>query len=203
MGEYKMLFCMQLRFFWPGLRKDVKEWVKGCAHCNSYDIRKTRKSELCSSWPVTSPFYIMHVDLWAPGKLVNKQSGKTMMLLNAMCDLPQFVVSWITENPTAESLAQLFIEDVVLTFGMVAVIDVDTDSKFLKEFEQMCIALKMCFWPLACGNHKAMWVERYYHFLNKTQMIVGQDRGMHEILHFKCKNITICLEQIYLGAWQL
>ena len=53
------------------------------------------------------------------------------MLMNAMCDLTQFVVSSIIENPTAESLAQLFMEDVVLTFGMVAVVVVDADSKFL------------------------------------------------------------------------
>ena len=180
MGEYKTLFRMRLRFFWPGLRKDVKEWIKGCAHCNSYNIWKTRKSELYFSWPVTSPFYIMHVDLWAPGKIVNKQTGKTQMLLNSMCDLTQFVVSSITENPTAESLAQIFMEDVVLTFGMVAVVVVDADSKFLREFEQMCIALKMVFWPLARGNHKAMRVECYHRFLNKTQTIVGQDRGTHE-----------------------
>jgi len=134
MGEYKTLFRMRLRFFWPGLCKDVKEWVKGCAHCNSYNIWETRKSELYFSWPVTSPFYIMHVDLWAPGKMLNKQTGKTMMLMNTMCDLTQFVVSSIIENPTAESLAQLFMEDVVLTFGMVAVV-IDDRSKFLQEFE--------------------------------------------------------------------
>ena len=180
MGEYKTLFRMRLRFFWPGLRTDVKNWVKGCAHCNSYNIWKTRKSELYFSWPVTSPFYIMHVDSWAPGKMLNERTGKTMMLMNAMCDLTQFVVSSATENPTAESLAQTFMEDVVLTFGMVAVVVVDADSKFLREFEEMCKALKMVFWPLARGNHKAMRVECYHRFLNKTQTIVGQDRGTHE-----------------------
>ena len=180
MGEYKTLFRMRLRFFWPGLRKDVKEWVKGCAHCNSYNIWKTRKSELYFSWPVTSPFYIMHVDLWAPGKMLNKQTGKTMMLMNSMCDLTQFIVSSVIENPIAASLAQLFMEDVVLTFGMVAVVVVDADSKFLGEFEEMCKALKMIFWPLARGNHKGMGVERYHRFINKTQTIVGNDRGTHE-----------------------
>jgi len=122
MGEYKRLFWMRLRFFWSGLHKDVKEWVKGCTHCNSYKLWKTRKSELYFSWPVTSTFYIMHVDLWAPRKMLNKQTGKTMMLMNAMCDLTQFVVSTVIENPTAKSLAQLFMEDVVLTFEMVAVV---------------------------------------------------------------------------------
>ena len=64
----------------------------------------------------------MHVDLWAPRKMLNKQTGKTMILMNTMCDLTQFVVSTVIENPTAKSLAQLFMEDVVLTFEMVAVV---------------------------------------------------------------------------------
>jgi len=52
---------------------------------------------------------------------------------------------------------------------------VDADSKFLKEFKQMCKALGVIFWPLARGNHKGNIVEKYHPFLNKTQMIVGQD----------------------------
>ena len=180
MGEYKTLFRMRLRIFCPGLCKDVKEWVKGCAHCNSYNIWKTRKSELHFSWPVMTPFYIMHVDLWAPSKFINKKTGRTMMLLNTMRELTQFVISSITENPTAEFLAQLFMKDLVLTFGMVAVVIVDADSKFVKEFEQMCTALKIRFWPLEGENNNSMQVECYHRLLNKTQTIVGQDRGTHE-----------------------
>ena len=103
-----------------------------------------------------------------------------MMLMNVMCDLTQFVISSIAANPTAESLAQTFMEDVVLTFSMVAVVVVDADSKFLKEFEQMCKALGMIFWTLARGNHIGNSVEKYHCFLNKTQTIVGQDRSTHE-----------------------
>ena len=45
------------------------------------------------------------MDLWAPGKITNKTNGKTQMLLNTICDLTQFVVSSVVENPTAEFLA--------------------------------------------------------------------------------------------------
>ena len=43
----------------------------------------------------------------------------------------------------------------------------------------MCTALKINFWPLARGNHKGLLVERYHSYLNKTQIISGQDRGTH------------------------
>ena len=43
----------------------------------------------------------------------------------------------------------------------------------------MCIALGFKFWALSRGNHKGNSVEKFHRFLNKTQTIVGQDRGTH------------------------
>ena len=45
-------------------------------------------------------------------------------------------------------------EQVVLSFGMVAVTVVDTDIKFLGVLMAMCNALDIRFWPLSRGNHK-------------------------------------------------
>ena len=67
-------------------------------------------------------------------------------------------------------------ETVVLTFGIVVVVVVDTDSKLLGTFKAVCSTLKINFWPLARGNHKDNSVKQYHRFLNKTQAIVGQDQ---------------------------
>ena len=153
---------------------------KGCEHCNSYNIWKTRKSELYFLWPVTSPFYIMHVDIWSPGHRVDETSEQNVIqLMNSMCDLTQFVISSIVKNINAEILSKTFMEEVALSFGMKAVIVVDADSKFRGIFEETCTALKIHLWPLARGNHKGLTVERYHGFLNKTQTITRQDRGTH------------------------
>ena len=55
----------------------------------------------------------------------------------------------------------------------------DADSKFQSVFEDICKALKIHLWPFDQGNHKGLSVEKYHRFLNKTQTIVGQDRGTH------------------------
>ena len=70
MGEYKTLYRIQLRLFWPGLRKNIKDWVKKCAHCIAYNVWRNRRQELHLSWPVTIPFYIMHIDIWSPGNFL-------------------------------------------------------------------------------------------------------------------------------------
>ena len=43
MGEYKTLYRIRLLFFWPKLMEDVKQLIKGCAHCISYNVWRTWK----------------------------------------------------------------------------------------------------------------------------------------------------------------
>ena len=46
-----------------------------------------------------------------------------------MCDLTQFVISFIINDLDSATLAKLFMKSVMLCFGMVAVRVVDADSK--------------------------------------------------------------------------
>ena len=61
--------------------------------------------------------------------------------MNAMCDLTQFTVSILVHKATSEILGKLFMEQVVVTFVMVAFIVVDVYSKLLHLFEEICSAL--------------------------------------------------------------
>ena len=79
----------------------------------------------------------MHVDLWAPG-MIKDGNENSLQLMNAMYDLTQFVISIIVSDAHSEPLGKLFMEQVVFYFGMVAVIIVDADSKFLGLFEEIC-----------------------------------------------------------------
>ena len=115
--------------------------------------------------------------------------------MNCMCNLTQLVISIIVDDACSEILAKLFIEQVVLSFGMVAVVVVDADGKFLSLFENMCLALGFIFWPLVRDNHKGNSVGKYHRFLNKTQTIVGADTGTHILFIENTKNVTIRLEQ--------
>ena len=160
MGEYKTLFCMKIQFHWPGMQNNIKEWIKGCPECISSSMWRNKRNKLYFSWPITAPFYIMHLDLWQPGKLTTQQYDP-IYLLNCMCDLAQFVISTIITNPNSTELARLFMEQVLLSYGMCSVVVVDAESKFQATFKDMCAKLNIMFWPLARGNHKGLSVERY------------------------------------------
>ena len=99
--------------------------------------------------------------------------------MNCICDLTQFLISIFVNDAISKILEKFFIEQVVLSFGMVEVVVVDADIKFFTLFKAMYVALDIEFWPLARGNHKGLSVERYRQFLNKTQAISGTETGTH------------------------
>ena len=62
MGEYKTLYRIRLRFFWPRMRSVIHQWIKEYPHCRLTFHWRRRGHELIFSWPVSSPFAIIHVD---------------------------------------------------------------------------------------------------------------------------------------------
>ena len=128
----------------------------------------------------------MHLDIWSPGNVLNEYEDREH-ILNCMCDLTQFIVSCILIDKRSEALSKIFIEQVILTFGMVAVVVVDANSLFRSTFEAICKLLKLTLWPLSRKKHRGNSIERYHRFLNKKQTISGQDRGAHEGFHQNIK----------------
>lgn len=97
-----------------------------------------------------------------------------------MCDMTQFVVAIATEFITASHIARLFIESVLLTFGLCAIIVVDADSKFKGTFVKMAMCLNICVHVAASYNHRTVGVERFHKFLNHTTTIYAEERGTPE-----------------------
>ena len=76
-----------------------------------------------------------------------------------MCDVIQFVISILVDDVSSENLGKRFMKQIILSSGMVVVVVVDADSKFLHFFQDMCQRIDFIFWPLARGNHKGNIIE--------------------------------------------
>ena len=58
------------------------------------------------SWYIRSPFDIVYVDLWIPGKCTDSKGN--MALMNDMCDISQFVVVVPVTNEYSATLADKY-----------------------------------------------------------------------------------------------
>ena len=131
----------------------------------------------------------MHVNLWDPSTAISNDSSGHH-LLNNMCDLMQFFVSTINTETHAEHLTKTFIENAVLLFSIVAILVDGAVSQFKNVFKDLCVSLGIIYWPLARGNHKYIFVEKYHCFLNKNQAIAGQYRGTHDVHNQNKKTLS-------------
>ena len=57
-----------------------------CTHL----LLASKKSKLKFSWPVSSHFAILHINLWISDKCIDIEEH--IALMNFMCDIAQFVV---------------------------------------------------------------------------------------------------------------
>ena len=102
MKSFKTLLLIRMRFFWPGMRKAIITWIKSCTGCIPAGIRNRESSGLNHSWPMTVSFAILSVDIRKSG-IVRNADGY-IALLNAMCDMTQFIVMSPVKSSSAHIL---------------------------------------------------------------------------------------------------
>ena len=131
------------------------------------------------SWPVSSPFAILHVNLRSPGHMANQDGYKALM--NTMCDMNQFVVVVPVPDGTSATLDSQFMQYVLLKFGMCHLVVIDDGTPFKGAFVAMCQALNLNYDVLAKRNRKGLSVENFHRFLNKSVTIAAEERGTNDI----------------------
>ena len=179
MDKYKTLYRIRLRFFWPRMHADIKEWTQQCPNCILICRWRRRGQELMFSWPNSSPFAIIHVDLWSPGHMTDHNGY--IALMNTMCDMTQFVVVVPVPDETSATLVSHLMQHILMKFGMCHLVVIDDGAPFKGSFVTMCQALNLNYDVLAKLNHKGLSIEYFHCFLNKSVTIAAEDCGTNDL----------------------
>ena len=86
---------------------------------------------------MANSFPILHLpcEHWVLGDILIG-NGTKCIFLNVMYGLTQFTISsLLSEKKTSILLANIFMENVILTFGMVVLVVVDSKGMFLKTLQ--------------------------------------------------------------------
>ena len=156
MGEYKILYRLKLRFFWQCIRTDIKDWVKQRPHCTLILKWWQRGQEVMLFWTISSPFAILHADLWLLGHFTNRNGS--VALMNVICDMTQFVIVVPVSNETSATLTENFIQHVLLKIWHFYLVILDDGSPFKDLFTAMCKALHTNYDILAKRSDKGLLV---------------------------------------------
>ena len=176
---YQTLHCIRLRYHWPKMFSYIRDAIDNCAACILKDNVRRSLSELLYWFPLNAPWLTIHADLWSPGKITGYTDTTALMIV--MDHMTGFVaIEPLTKLLNSRTFAQAIFR-IAIRYGLPHMIITDPDSKFKKEFEEMCQLLKWQHHLSTKGNHNAILVERFNRFLNSSVKVFNSDHGTNRV----------------------
>ncbi|CAF1478176.1 unnamed protein product [Didymodactylos carnosus] len=134
LGVVKTWYKIRYRYFWPGMFKSIKSYVKSCQLCHEFKISRTKPAGLLK--PIEQPSGIldlMGLDFIGPVPI--STTGNKYILV-CVDYLSKYAITCALPDCTAESAAKFLVEKVILQFGVPQQLITDNGSHFMaKLFE--------------------------------------------------------------------
>ena len=142
LGMTKTLEKIRSRFYWPGQRKDVEDWCKGCEMCASRKSPSTRRAPLQSDL-TGCPLQRVAMDILGPLPLTDRGNKYVLVVGDYFT---KWVEAYAMPNMEAGTVAELFVSRFVCQFGVPDVLQTDQgrnfESALLKEVCQLLGVVK-------------------------------------------------------------
>ena len=135
------------RYYWKGMYRDIEDYVKHCAVCNSY--KSGVAPAPIASYPVPSkPFERVHMDLLS-GFSESSQGNKHLLVI--VDELTRYTEMYPIRNKTAEEVAITFFKLFICRHGVPEILVSDNGREFvnrmLNDLADLCQIKKVLVLP--------------------------------------------------------
>ena len=194
LGIARTIQLVERANWWPGLRREVTEYIKGCAECqrNKVNTRPTRAPlQPIFAKPEAMPFETVAVDFIT--KLPESQGYDSILTVTDHdCSKATIFIPCV-EEISGEETAALYAKHVFARFGLPSKIISDRDPQFASKFtRELCRTLGIqqnistAYHPQTDGQSERsnQWLEQYLHFwVNERQDNWAQRLPIAEFVH--------------------
>ena len=188
--------------WWPGLRREVTDYVKGCAECqcNKVNTHPTRAPlQPIFAKPEAMPFETVAIDFIT--KLPVSQGYDLILTVTDHDCSKATVFIPCMEEISGEEVAALYAKHIFTRFGLPSKIISDRDPRFASKFtRELCKVLGIqqnistAYHPRTDGQSERsnQWLEQYLRFwVNERQDDWAQRLPIAEFVHNNWPNETI------------
>lgn len=157
-GVAKTISRIRLRYYWPSMLKDIKNYVRVCEICQTTKIPNiTLRHEMGAPKVATKPWEMVSIDLIGP--LPRSKKGYVYLLV--LIDIyTKFILVRPLRKATSVSVIS-FLEEYFYTFSVPRVTISDNGSQFIsKIYQKFLDELGVTLWYTASYHAQANPVER-------------------------------------------
>ena len=140
-GIKRVLAAMRRRFWWPGMKKNVTQWIQECDRCQRCSRRPGPKRAPLQQNPVGSPMERVAFDILSfPDRT---EDGNTCILVIADY-FTKWTEAFALPNHTAARVADALVTEVFLRFGTPRFLHSDQAPEFMSELmTELCNLLEI------------------------------------------------------------
>lgn len=129
-GMQKTLDKARLRFYWPGMVTDIKEWCHTCTTCKRYKGPGKRSPAPLQKFSVGAPFERLGVDILGPLPQSNRGNRYLLVITDYFTRWPEAVPM---PNQEAKTIADALLVNVFCQHGLPLEIHTDQGRNFESE----------------------------------------------------------------------
>jgi RNase H-like domain found in reverse transcriptase/Reverse transcriptase (RNA-dependent DNA polymerase)/Integrase zinc binding domain/Integrase core domain/Retroviral aspartyl protease len=140
-GVTRMTKTIKQRFEWPGMAKDIQEFVKRCDACQRFKYSVNAREPLVVTTTATEAMRKIFMDI--VGSIATDNGGFSY-ILTIQCELSKFITAVPLQNKEAKTVAKAFVENFILIYGVPKRIGHDCGTEFLAEImKNVCKLLEI------------------------------------------------------------
>jgi len=177
MGERKTYQCIKLSFYWPGLKRSVRDYVGSCPDCQLRARRLT--TDRVPITPITRdeiPFQTLNMDCIKPSEPSSAQGHKYCLCIVDSCTRwpSVYLLKSLSAKAVCDALLDLFVN-----IGVPKVIISDCGTNFTSQLTRKMLCKLGCTPRFNTPGHPdaSGMVERFNQTCKKMLHHVMQQRG--------------------------
>jgi hypothetical protein len=141
LGIAKTLVRLSKKFYWPGMFREAKQYVRACSNCQKFKTTQQAPAGELHATNAGGPWELVSIDLVGP--LPRSNNGFTQMIV-----MQDVFTKWIELRPirkaTATAIVKAVQEQILLRFGCPKTISTDNGRQFVShEFKKLLESAKI------------------------------------------------------------
>ncbi len=137
LGRDKTLNLVRARFFWPGMSKDVEEWIRNCDRCIRRKTPTNQRAPLVNI-KTTQPLEMVSLDFLS----LETSRGGYANILVITDHFTRYAQAVPTRTQTAKATAEALVNHFILHYGLPKRLHSDKGANFMGQLiSEMCKVL--------------------------------------------------------------